>query len=133
MLAPGLSYAMLCMPRYFTESNVEKKSNHPVLKNFHLHRRVALAKEGTRENGCGISVSVHDPFRAGSLLAARSRARIELALRHVLHETNVIVLRQVSVFLQIGTLVLGHGGKKVFEQLVRDQRMPQVEFGNVGL
>ena len=83
--------------------------------------------------GCSISVSVHGPFRAGPLLAARSRARVKLALRHILHETNVIVLWQVSVFLQIGTLMLGHGGKKVFEQLVRDQRVPQVEFGNVGL
>ena len=29
--------------------------------------------------------------------------------------------------------MLGHGGDKVFDQLVRDQRMPQVEFGDVGL
>ena len=29
--------------------------------------------------------------------------------------------------------MLGHGGNKVFDQLVRDQRVPQVEFGDVGL
>ena len=78
-------------------------------------------------------MSVDGPFRADPLLATRSRARIKLTLRHVLHEANIIVLRQVSVFLQIRTLMLGHSGKKVFDQLVRDQRMPQVEFGNVGL
>ena len=29
--------------------------------------------------------------------------------------------------------MLGHGGNKVFDQFVGDQRMPQVEFGDVGL
>ena len=127
---------MLCYAMHAAllhRSNVEKKIQSPRFKNFHLHRRVALAKGGTRGNGCGISVSVENPLRADSLLAARSRACVELALRHVLHETDVIVLGQVPVFLQIGTLVLGHSGQKVFEQLVRDQRMPQVEFGYVRL
>lgn len=80
-----------------------------------------------------MSVSVDDPFRARPLLAAWSRARIKLTLRHVLHEANVIILRQVSVFLQIGTFMLWHRGEKVFDQLVRDQRMPEIEFGDVGL
>ena len=78
-------------------------------------------------------MSVDDSFWAGPLLAARSRARIQLTVGHVLHEANVIVLRQVSVFLEIGTFMLGHGGNKVFDQLVGDQRMPQIEFGDVGL
>lgn len=82
---------------------------------------------------CSTSVSVDDSFRADPLLATWSRSRIKLAVRHVLHEANVVVLRQVSVFLQIRTFVLWHGGKKVFDQLVRDQRMPEVEFGDIGL
>ena len=85
------------------------------------------------QNGCSASMSVDDPFRADSLLATRSRACIKLALRHVLHEANVVVFRQISVFLQIRTFMLGHSGKEVFNQLVRNQRMPQVEFGDVGL
>ena len=29
--------------------------------------------------------------------------------------------------------MLGHGGQKVFDQLVRNQGMPQVKFGDVWL
>lgn len=60
-------------------------------------------------------MSVDDPFRACLLLAIWSRARVELALRHILHKTDVIILWEVSVFLQIGTFMLWHSGEKVFD------------------
>ena len=78
-------------------------------------------------------MSVHPPLRTAALLAIRSRAGIQLALRHVLHEANIIVLGKMSVFLQIRTSMRWHRGKKVFDQLVRNQGMSEVEFGDVGL
>ena len=59
----------------------------------------------------GTSVSVDDPFWAGFLLAAWPRTRVQLTLGHTLHETDVIILREVSVFLQIWALVLWHSGE----------------------
>lgn len=54
-------------------------------------------------------------------------------MRHILHKANVIILREISVLLQIGAFMLWHSGKEVFDQLVRNQRMPQVKLGDVGL
>ena len=59
-------------------------------------------------------MSVDPPFRAGVFLAVRPRACVQLALSHLLHEADVIVLGKVSVFLQIGAFVLWHTGEKVF-------------------
>lgn len=35
--------------------------------------------------------------------------------------------------MQIGAFMLWHSGKEVFHKLVRNQRMPQVKFGDVRL
>ena len=82
---------------------------------------------------CDELMSVDPSLRADSFLATRSRARVQLALRHPLHEANVIVFGKVSVFLQVGTFVLRHTGEKIFDQLIRDQGVPKVDFGYVGL
>ena len=79
-------------------------------------------------------MSVHPPLRAPTLLTIRPRAGgIQLALRHILHETDIIVFGKISVLLQIGTFMLWHSGEKVFDKLLRDQGMPEIEFGDVGL
>lgn len=67
------------------------------------------------QNMCDELVSVDPPLRADSFLATRPRARVQLALRHPLHEANVIVLGEVSVFLQVGAFVLRHTGEKVLD------------------
>lgn len=79
-------------------------------------------------------MSIDPPLRAAPLLAVWPRARrIQLALRHILHEADVIILGQVSVFLQIGTFMLWHTVEKVFNELVRNQRVPEIQFGDIGL
>ena len=64
---------------------------------------------------CDESMSVDPPLWADSFLATRPRARVQLALRHPLHEANVIVLGKVSVFLQVGAFVLRHTGEKILD------------------
>ena len=53
--------------------------------------------------------------------------------RHLLHETDVVEFRQVAVFLEVGAFVRGHAGKEVFDEVVRDEGVAEVEFGDVGL
>jgi hypothetical protein len=49
------------------------------------------------------------------------------------HVSNVIVLRNVAVFLHVRTLVLRHGSDKVFNDLVRNERMPQIKLSDIWL
>ena len=62
---------------------------------------------------CDESMSVDPPLGADTFLATRPRTCVQLALRHPLHEANVIILGEVSVFLQIGAFVLRHTGEKI--------------------
>ena len=76
---------------------------------------------------------VDPPLRTAPLLAIRPRTRVQFALRHVLHEADIIILGKISVFLQVGAFVLGHGGKKIFDKFIRNQGMSKVEFGDIRL
>ena len=87
------------------------KSSHP--SHNVITAAVVLAQKV--QNMCDGSMSVDPPLRADSFLATRPRARVQLALRHPLHEANVIVLGEVSVFLQIGAFVLRHTGEKILD------------------
>ena len=60
-------------------------------------------------------MSVNPPLWTDSFLATRPRARVQLALRHLLHEGNVVVLGKVSVFLQVGSFVLRHTREKILD------------------
>ena len=52
---------------------------------------------------------------------------------HVLHEAHIVVLEQFTVFKEIRTFVLGHGGNKLIDDIVWNKRMAKVELGNVRL
>lgn len=106
MLAPD-SYVMHASP--FSLPTV--RSSHPSQKV--ITAAIVLAQKV--QNMCDESMSVDPPLRADSFLATRPRARVQLALRHPLHEANVIVLGKVSVFLQVGTFVLRHTGEKILD------------------
>lgn len=53
--------------------------------------------------------------------------------RHLLHEADVVVFRQVAVFLQIRPFVGGHASEEVLDELVGDEGVAEVDFGYVGL
>lgn len=53
--------------------------------------------------------------------------------RHLLHEADVVVFRQVAVFLQIRPFVGRHAGEEVLDELVGDEGVAEVDFGYVGL
>ena len=52
---------------------------------------------------------------------------------HLLHEANVIILRHVSVFSHIWAMMLRHGVEEVFDELVRNERMAEVQLRNIRL
>lgn len=54
-------------------------------------------------------------------------------MRDVGHKAHIIEFRQVAVLLQIRALVGRHAGEEVFDEVVRDEGVPEVEFGDVGL
>ena len=56
-----------------------------------------------------------------------------LIQRHLLHKADVVVFRQVAVFLQVRAAVGGHGLEEVFDEVVRDEGVAEVELGDVGL
>ena len=68
------------------------------------------------------------------LFQHRSQTRSSMSIRTALsriffvhqlgHKAHVVVLGHVSVFLEVGALVLGHRLDKVFDQLVRNERVP---------
>lgn len=43
-----------------------------------------------------------------------------LAVHQLLHEADIVVLRQISVFLQIGSFMEGHAFDEVFNKFIRD-------------
>ena len=51
----------------------------------------------------------------------------------VRHKPHIIEFRQMPVFLQVRALVGRHAGQEVFDEVVRDEGMSEVEFGDVGL
>lgn len=55
------------------------------------------------------------------------------ALGHLFHEANIIVFGAVTVFLEIGTFVFWHRGEKVFDQVIGNEGVAEVEFGDVRL
>ena len=58
----------------------------------------------------------------------------DAAAAHVpLHVGDVVEFGHVAVFLHVGALVLGHAGDEVVDDLVRDERVTKVKFGDVGL
>ena len=108
----------------------------PTVRSSHPSQNViiaAIASAQKVQNMCDESMSVNPPLWADSFLATRPRTRVQLALRHPLHEADVIVLGKVSVFLQIGAFVLWHTGEKILDQLIRDQGVPKIDFRYVGL
>jgi hypothetical protein len=56
-----------------------------------------------------------------------------IAAHVALHIRNIVELGNVAVLLHIWALVLGHGGEEVFNDFVGDERVAEVEFGDVGL
>lgn len=54
-------------------------------------------------------------------------------LYHLFHEADVVELGQIAVLEHVGAFMLGHGLDQVFDDFVGDERMTEVEFGDVGL
>ena len=50
-----------------------------------------------------------------------------------LHVGDVVEFGNIAIFLHVWALVLGHGGKKVVDDLVRDERMSEVELCDIWL
>ena len=72
--------------------------------------------------------------RVRSILVAVDLARVVSFPTHVsLHVGDVVVFRQVSIFLHVWALVCRHGGDKVIDDFIRNERVPQVELGDIGL
>lgn len=55
------------------------------------------------------------------------------AIRDILHEANVVEFRQMAIFLQIGSFMRGHTGEEAFDEVIRDEGVAEVEFGDVRL
>lgn len=49
------------------------------------------------------------------------------------HERNVVILGQVAIFLKVLPTMLWHALDKIFNELIRYERMPEVELGDIGL
>lgn len=54
-------------------------------------------------------------------------------LDHLFHEADVVELGQITVLEHVGALMLGHGLDQVFDDFVGDERMAEIEFGDVWL
>lgn len=59
--------------------------------------------------------------------------RFTFGVHVALHVGNVIVLGEIAVFLHVWPLVLRHGRNEVFDDFVRDERVAEVQLGNVWL
>lgn len=51
----------------------------------------------------------------------------------LLHKGDVVVLFQVSVFLQVGSVVLWHCPDQIFDKFVGNERVSEIEFGDIWL
>lgn len=80
------------------------------------------------------SKSEHFDWVGGSPHSVPIDLPIAVIAAHVsLHIGNVIVFWQIAVLLEIWTLMLGHGCNQVVDDLVRNKRVPEVEFSNIWL
>jgi hypothetical protein len=74
--------------------------------------------------------------RGTAIRIAGGRTRVLLILfviHHPLHKRDVVVLGKVSIFEKIGALVFWHGFEEVTDEIIRDERMSQVQFGDIRL
>lgn len=55
------------------------------------------------------------------------------AIHIPLHVGNVVELGNVTVFLEVGALMLRHRLHEILNDFVRDKRVPKVEFSHVRL
>lgn len=77
------------------------------------------------------AVTVRRMLLAIGMLSATA---VGVGSSHVpLHVGDVVEFGHVAVFLHVGALVLGHAGDEVVDDLVRDERVTKVKFGDVGL
>ena len=76
-----------------------------------------------------VNASVRNPIDTDGAWGLRG-AR---ATGDILHKADVVEFRQVAVFLQIGSFMWGHAGEKALDEVVGDEGVAEVEFGDVGL
>lgn len=98
------SASLTCESRIQVESNPRSHGSHSVISSTFTALSVAV----------GLSVAV-------------------LSAHVSLHVGYVVVFWYLTVFLQIGALVLRHSGDEIFNDFIGDEGMTEVELGNVGL
>lgn len=56
-----------------------------------------------------------------------------LLLYHLFHEADVVKFGKIAVFEEIWSVMLRHGLDEVFNDLVWDKGVSEIEFGNIWL
>lgn len=55
------------------------------------------------------------------------------SIHHPLHEGDIIIFGNVPILKEIRALVSRHRLNEIFDKVVRDEGMPEIEFRNIGL
>lgn len=54
-------------------------------------------------------------------------------VHHFLHKADIVILRDVSVLQEVWPLVLWHSFKEILDNFVRNEGVPEIEFGDIWL
>lgn len=117
-----------CDPTYHTQDTLRPMSAN-ILCTLHYYRRLPTLRPVL---ALIYTITVDFNWTASSATTSfLAFARVPCG--HLLHEADVVVLRQMPVFLQIRSFVGGHAGEEVFDEFVGNERVAEIEFGDVRL
>lgn len=63
----------------------------------------------------------------------RDNLSVAVLVHHLLHKANVVVLGKVPILEKIGAFMRRHSLNKMIDNLVRNERVPEIKFRDIRL